>query len=82
MNNVKREVEQLLSKLSDDCSVEDIQYHLVLDSAAGRGRRSRQCHARGRISPQQMAYSYAINYRLQQYEIQIAAVIHGKRILQ
>jgi len=32
MPNVKQEVEQLLNKLPDDCSVEDIQYHLyVLD---------------------------------------------------
>jgi hypothetical protein len=32
MSNIKQEVEQLLNKLPDDCSVEDIQYHLfVLD---------------------------------------------------
>ena len=32
MHNAKQDVEQLLNKLPDDCSVEDIQYHLyVLD---------------------------------------------------
>jgi len=32
MHTAKRDVEQLLNKLPDDCSVEDIQYHLyVLD---------------------------------------------------
>ena len=37
MNNVKREVEQLLSKLSDDCSVEDIQYNLYVLDKVRRG---------------------------------------------
>ncbi len=32
MSTAKNDVEQLLSKLPEDCSVEDIQYHLyVLD---------------------------------------------------
>ena len=32
MSTAKHDVEQLLTKLPDDCSVEDIQYHLyVLD---------------------------------------------------
>jgi len=32
MSTAKQDVEQLLNKLPDDCSVEDIQYHLyVLD---------------------------------------------------
>jgi hypothetical protein len=32
MSSAKQDVEQLLNKLPDDCSVEDIQYHLyVLD---------------------------------------------------
>jgi hypothetical protein len=37
MNNVKQEVEQLLSKLPDDCSVEDIQYHLYVLDKVRRG---------------------------------------------
>jgi len=35
MSTAKQDVEELLSKLPDDCSVEDIQYHL---SMGGRGR--------------------------------------------
>ena len=30
MNTVKTEVQQLLNKLPDDCSLEDIQYHLYV----------------------------------------------------
>jgi hypothetical protein len=30
MGTAKQEVESLLSKLPDDCSLEDIQYHLYL----------------------------------------------------
>jgi hypothetical protein len=37
MNNVKQEVEQLLNKLPDDCSVEDIQYHLYVLDKVRRG---------------------------------------------
>ncbi len=45
MSTAKEEVESLLSKLPDDCSLEDIQYHLYviekvrhgLDAADSRG---------------------------------------------
>ncbi len=30
MNSAKHDVTQLLSNLSDDCSLEDIQYHLYV----------------------------------------------------
>jgi hypothetical protein len=30
MNTVKHEVESLLEKLPDDCTIEDIQYHLYV----------------------------------------------------
>lgn len=30
MSTAKQEVEALLSKLPDDCSIEDIQYHLYV----------------------------------------------------
>ena len=30
MSSAKEEVEALLSKLPDDCSIEDIQYHLYV----------------------------------------------------
>ena len=35
--NVKQEVEQLLNKLPDDCSVEDVQYHLYVLDKVRRG---------------------------------------------
>lgn len=37
MNTAKRDVEQLLNKLPDDCSVEDIQYHLYVLDKVRRG---------------------------------------------
>jgi hypothetical protein len=37
MNSVKHDVEQLLNKLPDDCSVEDIQYHLYVLNKVRRG---------------------------------------------
>ena len=37
MINVKQEVEQLLNKLPDDCSLEDIQYHLYVLDKVRRG---------------------------------------------
>jgi hypothetical protein len=37
MSNVKQEVEQLLNKLPDDCSVEDVQYHLYVLDKVRRG---------------------------------------------
>lgn len=30
MNSIKQKVESILSQLPDDCSVEDIQYHLYV----------------------------------------------------
>jgi hypothetical protein len=37
MSTVKRDVECLLNKLPDDCSVEDIQYHLYALEKVRRG---------------------------------------------
>jgi hypothetical protein len=37
MSTVKRDVEELLHKLPDDCSVEDIQYHLYVLEKVRRG---------------------------------------------
>ena len=50
MGTAKEEVEALLSKLPDDCSIEDIQYHLYviekvrkgLDSADSEGTLSQE----------------------------------------
>jgi hypothetical protein len=37
MSSAKRDVEQLLNKLPDSCSVEDIQYHLYVLDKVRRG---------------------------------------------
>jgi hypothetical protein len=37
MNTAKQDVELLLNKLPDDCSVEDIQYHLYVLDKVRRG---------------------------------------------
>lgn len=37
MSTAKHDVEQLLNKLPDDCSVEDIQYHLYVLDKVRRG---------------------------------------------
>ena len=37
MNTVKAEVESLLRKLPDDCSMEDVQYHLYVLEKVQRG---------------------------------------------
>ncbi len=37
MNTVKNEVKALLDKLPDDCSIEDVQYHLYVVKKIHRG---------------------------------------------
>ncbi len=37
MNNVKEEVSQLLDKLPDNCTIEDIQYHLYVIEKIKKG---------------------------------------------
>ncbi|MGA9032111.1 MAG: hypothetical protein WB402_06300 [Sulfuricaulis sp.] len=37
MSTAKQEVESLLKKLTDDCSLEDIQYHLYVIEKIQRG---------------------------------------------
>jgi hypothetical protein len=37
MSTAKQEVEALLSKLPDDCSIEDIQYHLYVIEKVRKG---------------------------------------------
>ena len=37
MSNVKQDVERLLEKLPDDCSLEDVQYHLYVLEKVRRG---------------------------------------------
>jgi hypothetical protein len=40
MGTAKQEVESLLSKLPDDCSLEDIQYHLYVIEKVRQGLES------------------------------------------
>ena len=37
MNSTKQDVEQLLHKLPDDCSIEEVQYHLYVFDKVRRG---------------------------------------------
>lgn len=37
MNTAKQEVQSLLKKLPDDCTIEDIQYHLYVVEKIQRG---------------------------------------------
>ena len=37
MNTAKQDVEQLLNKLPDNCTVEDVQYHLYVLDKVRRG---------------------------------------------
>ncbi len=37
MNKAKQEVQSLLQKLPDDCTLEDIQYHLYVIEKINRG---------------------------------------------
>jgi hypothetical protein len=37
MNNTKQDVQKLLQKLPEDCSVEDVQYHLYVLDKVRRG---------------------------------------------
>lgn len=48
MSTAKEEVEALLSKLADDCSIEDIQYHLYVIEKVRKGLES--ADAEGTIS--------------------------------
>jgi hypothetical protein len=57
MNTAKQDVERLLNKLPDDCSVEDVQYHLYvlekvkhgLEDARANGTLSQE-EVEGRLS--------------------------------
>ena len=48
MSTAKHDVEQLLNKLPDDCSVEDIQYHLYVLDKVRKGLED--AHVSGTIS--------------------------------
>ena len=44
MSTAKQEVESLLSKLPDDCSLEDIQYHLYVIEKVRNGLEAADSH--------------------------------------
>lgn len=44
MNSAKQQVESLLEKLPEDCSLEDIQYHLYVLDKVRRGLEDAQQH--------------------------------------
>jgi hypothetical protein len=52
MSNAKQDVELLLNKLPDNCSVEDIQYHLYVLDKVRRGLEDAQ--ASGTISQEEV----------------------------
>jgi hypothetical protein len=52
MSTAKEEVEALLSKLPDDCSLEDIQYHLYVIEKVHNGLEAAE--AQGTISQEEV----------------------------
>lgn len=50
MQSAKKEVSELLSRLPDDCTIEDIQYHLYVIQKVERGLKDAE---EGRIYTQQ-----------------------------
>lgn len=48
MNSAKEDVEKLLQKLPEDCSVEDVQYHLYVLDKVRRGLED--AHTNGVVS--------------------------------
>lgn len=52
MSSAKQDVELLLNKLPDDCSVEDIQYHLYVLDKVRRGLED--ARANGTLSPEEV----------------------------
>jgi predicted transcriptional regulator len=50
VQTAKKEVSELLSRLPDDCSIEDIQYHLYVMQKVERGLRD---VSEGRVHTQQ-----------------------------
>ncbi len=51
MSTAKQEVESLLKKLPDDCSLEDIQYHLYVIEKIQRGIEAAE--KKGRVSQEE-----------------------------
>ncbi len=52
MRNAKDDVQALLTKLPDDCSLEDIQYHLYVIAKVRKGLESADTH--GTVSQEEV----------------------------
>lgn len=50
MHTAKKEISDLLKRLPDDCSLEDIQYHLYVLQKVERGLKDAE---QGRVYPQE-----------------------------
>lgn len=50
MSTVKQDLEALLHRLPDDCSIEDVQYHLYVLEKIRRGTEAAEA---GRVKPQE-----------------------------
>jgi len=48
MQTAKKEINKLLRRLPEDCSMEDIQYHIYVLQKIGRGRQQAD---KGRVLP-------------------------------
>jgi hypothetical protein len=52
MSTAKEEVQSLLNKLPDDCSLEDVQYHLYVIAKVRNGLKAAESH--GTVSQEQV----------------------------
>ena len=52
MSTAKEEVQSLLSKLPDDCSLEDIQYHLYIIEKVRNGQKAAE--SQGTVSQEEV----------------------------
>jgi hypothetical protein len=57
MSTAKEEVQSLLSKLPDDCSLEDIQYHLYVIEKVRNGLEAAESH--GTISQEEIEQRFS-----------------------
>ena len=57
MNTAKEEVQSLLSKLPDDCSLEDIQYHLYVIEKVRNGLEAAE--SQGTVSQEEVEQRFS-----------------------
>jgi hypothetical protein len=60
MSTAKQDVEQLLQKLPDDCSVQDIQHHLYVLDKVRRGLEDARLTVRSRKMKSNLAWPMAL----------------------